>query len=54
MGIQTQAEDLAEEIADAMSSIDNVPLFLADYSEIYDVMLKVQDFLLITVADRDF
>jgi hypothetical protein len=43
--METEAERLVEEIANTMSAIPNVPLFLADYSELYDLMFEIQDFL---------
>jgi hypothetical protein len=43
--MEKEAERLLEEIANTMSDIPNVPLFLADYSELYDLMFEIQDFL---------
>ena len=47
-----EVEKLIDNIANAMTSISNVPLFLADYSEIYDAMLEVQAFL-IGIKEKD-
>lgn len=49
----TEVEKLIETVADAMCSIDNVPLFLADYSEVYDAMLAVQGYLYTLKTSKD-
>ena len=48
--MEKKAEMLLEELTNTMSDIPNVPLFLADYSELYDLMFEIQGFLALVAA----